>query len=150
VLLYICFFLLSLRLESTQLKTPESLAISESLIESQLLALTPEQIPKLVERARDDDLQAACVLGVAYHRGTTIRRDPAEAIKWLTRAAEHGIAWIQNLLGQIYRDGAGIQQDYSEAVHWYRAAAEQHHPAAADNLGYMYLTGSGVPKDYAL
>ena len=148
ILLSTLFCFVSVGLQSVQL--PESPAILEVQVEDQVLALTPEQIPELVEKAGADDIRAACVLGIAYQRGIIVPHDDAEAVKWLTRAAKHGIAWVQNILGGIHRRGAGVPQDYSEAVNWYRAAAEQHHPAAADNLGYMYLTGSGVPKDYAL
>jgi len=76
-------------------------------------------------------------------RGTAVPHNGAEAVKWLTRAAEHGIAWVQNMLGSMFHHGAGVSQDFTEAVRWYRAAAEQHHPGAADNLGYMLLKWKG-------
>jgi len=115
----------------------------------QALELTPDQVSALIARSSSEDIDAECLLAVAYTRGIGVPHNDAEAIKWLTRAANHGITWAQNALAGIYRQGVGIPQDYSEAVKWYRTAAEEHYPAAADALGYMYLSGLGVSKDYA-
>src|SRR4030095_14999256 len=78
---------------------PQKTIVLESQVNEQVLALTPEQVPKLIERASGDDIQAQCVLGVAYQRGSRVPRDEALAIEWLSKAAIHGISWVQNLLG---------------------------------------------------
>jgi TPR repeat protein len=150
VLLSCLLFLAPVHIASSQMKLPEGSTVLEVAVNDQLLALTKEQIPKLIESATADDIQAECVLGMAYQRGIIVPHNDAEAIKWLTRGAMHGVAWVQNFLGNMYRGGAGVAQDYSEALRWYRASAEQHYAAAADNLGYMYLNGMGVKRDNAL
>src|SRR5262249_45948476 len=123
-------------IQAIQGQPPEKTIVLELEINEQVLALTPEQVPKLIERASGDDIQAQCVLGVAYARGSSVPRDDVQAIKWLSTAAVRGISWVQNLLGSLYRRGRNVPQDYPEAVKWFHAAAEQHYPEAADNLGY--------------
>src|SRR5262245_9426069 len=91
---------------------PEKTIVSEFQINEQVRALTWEQRPKLIERASTDDIQAQCVLGVAYARGTIVPRDDTQAIKWLTKAAVLGVSWVQNLLGLLYRHRAKPPEDY--------------------------------------
>jgi TPR repeat protein len=150
ILLSCLFGFASAAAQSIQMELPERIAVSELEVNDLVLNLTPEQLPELIERTSAEDVQAQCILGVAYQRGIIVPHNDAEAMKWLPRAASHGIAWVQHLLGSMYRRGAGVPQDYSEASRWFRAAAEQHYPAAADSLAYMYLNGKGVKKDYAL
>ena len=45
-----------------------------------MLALTPEQVAPLIERAIAEDILAQCGVG----GGSTVPKDDAEAIKWLT------------------------------------------------------------------
>src|SRR5215469_12605265 len=150
ILLSCLFSFASAAAQSIQMELPERISVLEKKVNDLVLALTPEQLPEVIEKASAEDVQAQCILGVAYQRGIIVPHSDAEAMKWLTRAASHGTAWVQHVLGSMYRRGAGVPQDYSEAVRWFHAAAEQHYPAAADSLGYMYLNGKGVKKDYAL
>src|SRR5215831_17740691 len=85
---------------------PENITVPELQVNEQVLALTAEQIPKLIARASSDDIQAQCVLGVTYSRGTIVPRDDTQAIKWLMKAAALGISWVQDLLGIVYRHRA--------------------------------------------
>src|SRR5580700_9947023 len=103
----------SASVQSLQMKLPEGITVLESEVNDQVLALTPEQVAELIERASAEDIQAQCVLGIAYQRGIIVPQNNAEAMKWLRRAAKHGIAWVQNRLGSMYHRGAGVPQDYS-------------------------------------
>ena len=72
----------------------------------------------------------------------------AEAIKWLRKAAEQGLAQSQHNLGAMYANGQGVPQDYVEAVKWLRKAAEQGLAQSQHDLGVMYANGQGVPQNY--
>ena len=72
-----------------------------------------------------------------------------EALKWLQKAADHGVAGAQFSLGDMYLDGLGVPQNYSEALKWFQKAADQGNTQAPANLGFMYEKGQGVPQNYA-
>ena len=70
-----------------------------------------------------------------------------EAVKWLRKAADQGLAEAQTNLAFAHRSGEGVVKSHAEAVKWYRKAAEQGHAAALNSLGNAYLTGQGVVKN---
>ena len=70
-----------------------------------------------------------------------------EALKWIQKAAEHGIPDAQVLYGSCYTCAYGTAKDQKMAVHWFRKAAEQNHALGAYLLGLSYMTGEGVEKN---
>ena len=104
------------------------------------------RLTQLRKKAEAGDLIAQHELGLSC---AILGLDDAEAVKWISKAAEQGHAPAQNSLGRMYADGAGIEKDYTEAVKWYCKAAEQGHVFAQNKLGSMYDDGQGVEKDYA-
>lgn len=48
-----------------------------------------------------------------------------EAVKWLRRASEQGVADAQDLLGDCYYYGCGVEMNHWEAVKWYEKAAKR-------------------------
>jgi TPR repeat protein len=58
-----------------------------------------------------------------YRNGRGVIPSEAEASKWLSLAAEHGIADSQWRLGDMYRTGDGVPQDYVLAHMWFNLAA---------------------------
>jgi TPR repeat protein len=85
-------------------------------------------------------------LGSLYAAGEGVKRDPAEARKWITRAAEHGHAAAINSLAQAYMDGElGIdetQRNGAEALRWMRRAAELGYGPALERLAAAYRKGA--------
>ena len=84
-----------------------------------------------------------------YSKGKGVPQDYAEAVKWLRKAADQGVADAQFNLGLLYLGGDGVNQNYAEAAKWCRKAAEQGDVDAQFNLGLMYLKGDGVNQNYA-
>src|ERR1700741_5279920 len=66
ILLSCLFGFASAATQSIQLELPERIAVLELEVNDLVLALTPEQIPELIERASVEDVHAQCILGVAY------------------------------------------------------------------------------------
>jgi TPR repeat protein len=78
------------------------------------------------ERAEKGDVQAQFELGLMYELGTAdraVRKNPAQAMKWYRKAAEHGFTIAQYYIGGMYEKGRGVEKDYSEAYFWYRLCA---------------------------
>jgi len=91
-------------------------------------------------------------LGVAlseYGDRAGVKKDGAEAVKWLRLAAEQEHAEARYLLGQAYEFGKGIEKDKAEAAKWYRLAAVQGHSYAQFSIGRAYYLGDGVAEDKA-
>ena len=109
--------------------------------------LTEAQAALIIPRAASGDVQAQCLLGFAYHRGSSFNQDDGEAAKWLLKAADAGVPLAQAELGYFYESGAGVQQSDFEAVKWYRKSAQQGVDKAENNLGNMYFAGrGGMPR----
>ncbi len=86
-------------------------------------------------------------LALKYARGEGVARDPAQAQKLLTAAAQQGNALAQANLGTLYREGMeGAAVDYAQALTWLTRAAEQGSVAAQGKLGWMHLKGQGTPS----
>jgi TPR repeat protein len=92
-------------------------------------------------------------IGQMYEHGTNVTpKDPVEAIKWYTMAANNGDgsagAWAMNALAAMHFDGKGVKRDYVAAAKWYHKLADSAGggPAQA-RLGWMYENGKGVLQD---
>ncbi len=124
------------------------------------------------DAARQDHGPAQASLAVVFQES-----DPVQALHWLRRAADNGIASAQLGLAQRLAKGKDLPQDHQAAAAWYRkvaAAAERpdrppvgwpdlyayHHPRlrpaewqavqiARLELAELYLAGLGVPQDPA-
>ena len=80
---------------------------------------------RIRRNAENGEPQAMYSLGCDYLNGWDVKKDEAEAVKWLQLAAEHGHAFAMYDLGKCYRKGTGVEQNDAEAVRWYaRAAAD--------------------------
>ena len=106
-----------------------------------------------VKRYRRDAEQGSApaqfYLSMMYNSGYGVRKNHAEAVKWLLKAVEQDHAQAQNNLGGMYNSGLGVTPDYAEAVKWFRKAAMQGDVAAQKNLAAKYGNGQGVPQNYA-
>lgn len=64
------------------------------------------------------------------HRCERVEKDDKEAVKWLHKAAEQGLAEAQYALGRVYVLGQGVEKVFSEAEKWYfKAAVQDYEPA---------------------
>ena len=60
--------------------------------------------------------EAQYKLGLAHRKGEGVKKDAAEALKWMQKAAEQGLADAQHDLGFIYAHGAGVPQNFAEGL----------------------------------
>jgi uncharacterized protein len=79
-----------------------------------------------------DYSNAMFLLGVCYHHGHSVDKDPELAQDWYTKAypkltmlAVDDQPQAQFNLGQCYELGLGVDKNLEEAVKWYQKAARQ-------------------------
>jgi TPR repeat protein len=104
--------------------------------------------------AEQGEVRAQLWLGVIYEQGQNgVKRDYAQAFKWLSIAAKQGEPDAQVTLGQMYENGEGVPQDYGLAAYWYRKAADHTIDlggagVGANSLVQLYQDGYATPQDY--
>ena len=62
-------------------------------------------------------------LGICYQKGLGVKQNDAEALKYLTFAADNNLAEAQYYLGRMYCDGAGVSKDPEGGLIFLRRAA---------------------------
>ena len=71
------------------------------------------------------DYESELNIGLCYIVGYGCIKDYKKAVRYISNAANNGIAVAQYLIGACYDNGIGIQQDLERAMYWYKEAAEQ-------------------------
>ena len=96
--------------------------------------------------AAQGDAEGEFGLGSMYAAGEGVKRDPVEARKWITRAAERGHASAIKVLTVAYIKGElGIdeaERGSAEALRWVRRAADSGDVPAMEQLVIAYRTGA--------
>jgi len=106
-------------------------------------------LDSLEAKAQAADPQSETMLALAYHAGTLLKLNDAEALRLLRQAAGRGFVPAEEALAIFCQSGFGMPPDKKQAVSWYIRAAEHGSKNAATNLALMYSTGDGIPKDSA-
>lgn len=110
--------------------------------------LKVEDLQNLEDKSAAGDPEAQTLLALALHSGVLLKRDDAEALHLLRKAAGQGLMAAQESLGIFLAMGIGMERPApGEALEWYRKAARQGSLDAATNIALMYADGLGVPKD---
>lgn len=76
----------------------------------------------LRQSARLGNQWAQLYYGERLRNGFGTDRDPAEAVKWLRKAARGKCPEAYYQLGVCYENGEGVERDLDEAEAWYRKA----------------------------
>jgi hypothetical protein len=63
-------------------------------------------------------------LGMMYLKGTGVRQNTGQALKWMLYAARKRFAPAEALLGDLYWDGSLVARDRAQAIKWYLLASE--------------------------
>lgn len=111
--------------------------------------LTVSDLEGLEAKAKAGDLESETTLALAYHAGTLLKMDNAEALRLLRHAANRGFVAAEEAMGIFCQSGFGMAPDKAQAVSWYTKAAQHGSRDAATSLALMYSTGDGIPRDSA-
>ncbi len=86
-------------------------------------------------------VNAQFMLGMCYAFGAGTEENEVEAFRWISKAAESGLAEAQETLGRYYHydlsNITGKNEDL--AIEWYTKAAEQGYSRANRQLGELYF-----------
>lgn len=99
----------------------------------------------LREKADAGDAHAQSELGARYGE-----KNPEEAFRYYTLAAQQGLAIAQCNLAYMYLQGEATAKDEQKAIDWYSKCAKQGHFAGEYALGRMYVVGQSLPKNGVL
>ncbi len=80
---------------------------------------------------------AQWLLGIFYLQTTSLQGAHAEAARWLTRAADSGVAPAIDRLANLHLRGLGVAQSCSSAVRLLRSLADLGFQQAAWDMGYL-------------
>jgi len=98
-------------------------------------------IDKLVEKAKQGDMEAQFDLGVVRRDGSNgLRKSARKAMKWFEKASLQGNPQAMFALASMHRHGGkGIRMNSETASHWFKQAAKLGDARANLNLGHMIL-----------
>ncbi|WP_342618990.1 hypothetical protein [Rhodoferax sp. GW822-FHT02A01] len=91
-----------------------------------------------LKSARLGAADAQYEVGLMYANGIGVLQDIAQAVHWVSQAAQRGLAAAQYLLATRYESGIGVEQSVHSAKLWFAKAAEQGHSKAQLRLGVLY------------
>lgn len=103
----------------------------------------------LAAKIAENDAETFYQRGVGHVKGTTVRKDFHEAVKWLQKSADMGYAKAQFSLSIRYMLGQGVKKNYKKAFGWLKKAADQGLVEAQYGVGLRYYWGQGTTKDSA-
>ncbi len=108
----------------------------------------PGALGQLKALAGSGHVQAQAYLAELFDLGEAgLDRNPVEARRLVTLAAEAGDPQAMHNLGVYYFRGEGGAQDLASAAQWFRKAAAAGVVESQYNLGLIYQSGSGVKTD---
>ncbi|WP_430424126.1 hypothetical protein [Phenylobacterium sp.] len=126
--------------------TPSGPVFAE--VRADIEAGMPGALAKLKALADGGHTQAQIYLAQLYDSGEAgLPRDPVEARRLTTLAAEQGDVKAMHNLGVYLFRGEGGTQDLPGAAKWFRKAAAAGVVESQFNLGLLYQSGSGVARD---
>lgn len=105
-----------------------------------------ENTQLLLAAAERGETEAQYLLGLQYREGDGLDRNPAEAEKWLRRAAQSGYTEAQAALGSL-QAASGDRDRLTEAAKWLITAADQGNVQAQQSLGDLYRSNPGLSGD---
>ncbi len=83
-------------------------------------SLSVEDLDALEEKTEARDPDAQTMLALAYHAGVLLKRDDAEALRLLHRAADRGSMAAEESLGIFSEGGIGMERPApADALNWY-------------------------------
>jgi TPR repeat protein len=135
---------------TAQLDAPSLARPSAYMLQAKARELTLEELQPLEDKAQAGDPEAETSLALAYHAGTLLKKDDAEAERWLRKAADQNFMAAEESLGIFAETGVGRSAPAgAEAIDWYKKAITHGSVDAATSIGLMYADGIGIQKDPA-
>lgn len=84
----------------------------------------PEALNWFQKAAAKGYTKAYSILGLMYHQGDGVVKNPTISFKWYMQAAEKGYLEAMHNIGVFYINGQGVKTNYVEARKWLKASAK--------------------------
>lgn len=124
------------------------LSLGDTILGQRDLALRDPSSAELLAKAKRGDVRGQFGLYAYLEMGKLEEVSAHEAVLWLKKAAEQGLAIAEYSLGVCYFEGKhGLDRNPTLAMNWIRRAALQGHADAARQLAKGFREGLGLPKD---
>lgn len=78
----------------------------------------------LKEWADRGDSDAQFELGLRMITGEGVKKNLAEGVAFIEKAAKQKHLRAQHIMGTLYEDGVGVKKDLAKAAEWYRISAD--------------------------
>src|ERR1700676_1617331 len=118
--LYFCLWCLFLCSASPQTAFCQVLdefsAKYKSVLEGMNIA--PEMVPNIQEKANKGDAQSQYFLAWLYFPGQSVEKNNAQAVQWMTKAANQDYKFAQTQLGLMYLSAKDSPENYVPARGW--------------------------------
>jgi hypothetical protein len=101
------------------------------------------------QQAAHGNAEAENSLGDCYANGWGVTKDPAEAVKWYSKAADQNDDDAQSNIAGMYESGAGLKQDLVQAYKWYSLAATSTEPNGPRALSIKRVAEEMTPEQIA-
>jgi TPR repeat protein len=135
---------------SRAISHPSPSNLSAYMLQAKARDLKLDELQPLEDKAQTGNPEAETTLALAFHAGTLLKKDDAEAERWLRKAADQNFMAAEESLGIFAETGVGRTAPApAEAIDWYKKAIQLGSVVAATSIGLMYAEGIGMPKDPA-
>lgn len=116
-----------------------------------LAAQQPQRVDEkqLREWADRGEADSQFELGLRQITGEGVKKNLAEGVKFIEKAAKQKHLRAQHIMGTLYEDGVGVKKDLAKAAEWYRTSADLGFALSQHSLAILYEDGKGVKKDPA-
>jgi len=93
------------------------------------------------------DADSQFELGLRLLTGEGLKKNEAEGVQWMEKAATQKHLRAQFVMGSLYEDGVGVKKNETKAFEWYRKSAENGFAAGQHAVAMAYDLGRGVKLD---
>lgn len=110
-----------------------------------------DHVKEIEKKAHEGDPVSQYVYATILAGHPDFNRPWSDALPWITKAAQAGLAPAQFELGQSLWMGRGCEEDPVKAIEWFQLAAQQGEPNAQVSLARIALTpGASFEPEKAL
>ncbi|TDU73298.1 TPR repeat protein [Prosthecobacter fusiformis] len=126
--------------------------LSLAFVSLYVLTVTGQQSEMINDKelrawADNGDADSQFELGLRLLTGEGLKKNEAEGVTWVEKAAAQKHLRAQFVLGSLYEEGVGVKKNEATAFEWYRKSAENGFAAGQHAVAMAYDLGRGVKLD---
>src|SRR6266481_2493385 len=123
---------------------PAGLALAQSSTQA---SAKQKVVADLKEMAAAGDVKSQVQLGLTFLTGDGVRKDDAEAVKWLRKAADQDNPVAERYLAEMYFKGRGVPADNAGAGKRVRLRVGEGDRQKEEHPALLFTQGLGGPRN---